>query len=335
MRLTKTQLKRHLIIWIIIITYFSLDNFIKGPFLARLIGNALYIIDFIIVFYLVNLIVFPIFYEKIYRLYLIIFIFLNYCLFAFINYLNYFKIIPIIGGNVFYDHMSTTFYFVDNAFYFFIVASAGAASFYYRFSIHNYTIQIEREKLLLVKELKFVKNQLNSKITFNFLNFCYEKVKQSSSEVSKAIKIFTEMLHYNTQATAEEKIEISEEIDNIDNFINLQKLLSSKVYAIFYKGGYIAGKYILPRILITFVENAFKHGICNESQNPIIVLLNITDNKLIFEVKNKINTYRKNPGTHTGLENVRQILNLYYANNYILDINEGIENFFVRLELKL
>ena len=113
-----------------------------------------------------------------------------------------------------------------------------------------------------------------------------------------------------------------------DEFISLKKSLSNGVCVQFNVIGDVANIFILPRILITFVENAFKHGDAYLDNNPISIKLIIENKRLHFEVSNQKNTHRHKPtSTGIGQNNLKEQLELFYKNSYELIINDGLENY--------
>jgi hypothetical protein len=57
----------------------------------------------------------------------------------------------------------------------------------------------------------------------------------------------------------------------------------------------------------------------------------VRDNKLTFTIKNKINHSKRIKSTNKGMENVTQILDLYYANKY--ELKNKVEGEFFCVEL--
>ena len=333
MRLNKKEIKNHVITWAIIIAYTNITSPLPGSWLAKTIVGAIEALNYMFVFYSFRQFFFPRFWlhRQIYMF--VICIFTSYCVFAIVTYLNYLEIIPYLGCSIFYR--SILFLLMEDIFLFFIIVSAAGASFFYYYSTYNLKLQIYNGKSLLIKELNFLKNQFNSHITFNFLNYCYSKIHKKLPDTAESIGLFSDMLRYTLQTKPEERVALINEINNIENFINLQKLLNQNVYATFNYEGETMGNFILPRILITFVENAFKHGEYNDSHVPILVNLKVHDQKLIFTVTNKMNPNKRMTGTHTGLENVKQMLNLYYTNRYTLRNSEQEDFYIIELSMEL
>src|ERR1035437_2466414 len=103
MNLNITQLKRHIIFWIIIITYLNLDSPVPGSWAAKIIGGVLESLNYIFVFYRFSLFIFPLFWEKRCIFLLLTFIIVSYCLYSTVAYFNYLKIIPYLGGFSFHQ----------------------------------------------------------------------------------------------------------------------------------------------------------------------------------------------------------------------------------------
>ena len=126
---------------------------------------------------------------------------------------------------------------------------------------------------------------------------------------------------------------LNREIEHINQFINLHKQLSAGICIQLDLQGDINDKSILPCILITFVENAFKHGVTHAVQTPILIYLHSDKNNIKFKVVNKKNYQRKLPSTGVGHYNLKQQLELFYKNKHELIINQDRENYCCELIL--
>jgi two-component system LytT family sensor kinase len=92
---------------------------------------------------------------------------------------------------------------------------------------------------------------------------------------------------------------------------------------------------IIPLILMTFVENAFKYGISNRQQGTILISLNVTDHQLLFYCRNTC-FYTKQPSNSSGIgiANTRQRLKLLYPDKHVLNIDVTHEYYAVDLTLE-
>lgn len=82
-------------------------------------------------------------------------------------------------------------------------------------------------------------------------------------------------------------------------------------------------------LLITFVENSFKHG---NLKAPIRFVLNL-ENGIEFITENEIGSINKDTSSGIGLENVTKRLQLVYPKKHVLEINQ-IENIY-KVHLKI
>ena len=224
---------------------------------------------------------------------------------------------------------------VNTIIYFFVLGGASLSFFLGKYNKYKTQHRHEKEMALLLKDLLFYQNQFNSHITFNFLNYCYKQIHNHSNDVAQAIEIYSEMLRYTLDRKYDEKVRVDDEIIYLENFIALRKKLNPATKIEFHHSGQLSNKFIISRVLITFLENALKHGVSNDIENPIRVDLAIMEGELIFKVINKINHERKVLSTGTGLENVRQTLNLHYMGNYSLGVNSDEDFFAVELKIQL
>ena len=106
--------------------------------------------------------------------------------------------------------------------------------------------------------------------------------------------------------------------------------------------GDIKNKKIAPILLLSFIENAFKHGANkNIGKIRIDIDFNIIENFLYFRIANPIPTETKyeqqlNKSSGIGLQNVKKRLALgYKTDEYNLDIKTIDSLFIVELKIKV
>jgi sensor histidine kinase YesM len=88
-------------------------------------------------------------------------------------------------------------------------------------------------------------------------------------------------------------------------------------------------------VLISFVENAFKHGLVTDKEIPISIFLSIEPGKLFFSTINKKSNLNKDDTGGIGLQNVRRRLDLLYKNKYELHIQDKNDIYTCELYLNL
>lgn len=200
--------------------------------------------------------------------------------------------------------------------------------------------EISHEKLQA--ELAFLKSQINPHFLFNTLNNIYSLAAEKSDQTEVAILKLAQLLRYTLYESNTESIGLEKEIAHIENYIELQKMrISSKknIRISLHCEGNFAEKQIAPMLLIPFVENAFKHGLSYLSNSTIHFYLKIQENCLYFEACNQ--KFEENHTTYIaegngiGLANVMRRLDLLYARNHTLQINETLEKYQVKLQIEL
>jgi two-component system, LytTR family, sensor kinase len=218
---------------------------------------------------------------------------------------------------------------------YFILVSMLAISFYRsQMAIALLKEQNENRQTKINKEIHFLKNQFNPHISFNFLNYCYSYVLKNDPSSAKAIADYSDMLRYTLSHPSNSPIALSAEIDYINKYIALQRLFHSDLALHFNVNGSIKNILILPRILINFIENAFKHGELNDVDYPIDIKISIIEHELFFSIANKIRAVRNEyASTQTGFLNSQKQLDLFYQNRYELKKTEDKDNYICELKI--
>jgi LytS/YehU family sensor histidine kinase len=193
---------------------------------------------------------------------------------------------------------------------------------------------LENEKL--IAELAFLKSQINPHFLFNSLNNIYSLSYQKSEKTPEAILKLAEIMRYMLYESNVDKVALLDEIRYLENYIELQKLrFKDSIYIKFEIIGDPQGLKITPLILISFVENAFKHGIATDIEVPISITLKFSEEKLFFEVVNKKSELNKDITGGIGLPNVKRRLDLLYKNQYRLNIDDKSDIYRCELNLNL
>ncbi len=200
----------------------------------------------------------------------------------------------------------------------------------------NEKIKTKLENEKLTSELAFLKSQINPHFLFNSLNNIYSLAYQKSDKTPEAVMKLSEIMRYMLYESNEATVKLDDEIRYLQNYIELQKLrFKDKAYIKFEIDGETNDKRITPLILISFVENAFKHGIATDKDNPIKIVLNVSSNKLFFQVVNRKSVQNKDETGGIGLLNVKRRLDLLYDGEFRLHIDdhESIYNCELYLDL--
>ncbi|MES2417914.1 MAG: sensor histidine kinase [Bacteroidota bacterium] len=200
----------------------------------------------------------------------------------------------------------------------------------------NERIQRSLESEKKDMELQFLKSQLNPHFLFNSLNNIYSLAYQKSDKTADAILKLSEIMRYMIYESNDSWVALSKEVAYVQSYIELQKLRFKDGAAVeLTLNGEIDEQHIVPLILISFVENAFKHGVANDPSDPIRI--NIIANKKIlhFSISNKKNKTNKDAMGGVGLNNVERRLQLLYPNRYKLNIVNSATHYTSELMLDI
>lgn len=192
--------------------------------------------------------------------------------------------------------------------------------------------QLREEKISA--ELSFLKSQINPHFLFNVLNYLYALAIPLSDKLGNAIIRLSHLMRYMLGGKEDALVPLQKELDYIHNYIEIYRMLfEDRFYVNFDTKGDVDSFFIAPLLLIPFVENAFKHGIMNDPQQPVSIQLSVIDGKLCFSVHNKISNHQKDHSSGIGLFNVRRRLELIYPDHHELKVSSTNNFFDVQLQL--
>ena len=201
-------------------------------------------------------------------------------------------------------------------------------------SLNNRWKQAKKEKT--DAELSYLKAQINPHFLFNTLNSIYSLIIQKSDAAADAIVKLAGMMRYVLYETDRNFVMLEKEVSYLQDFVDLQKLrFGSQVPVTFTINGKAEGKQIAPLLLISFVENAFKHGVNAEEKSEIIIHLDMSDNNVVLKVHNNKVQVDHWDVTGIGLQNAKNRLQFIYPDKHILIIEDTVTCFFVTLQISL
>ncbi|GAB3330392.1 histidine kinase [Larkinella ripae] len=198
---------------------------------------------------------------------------------------------------------------------------------------------LEKEKL--ETELKFLKNQFNPHFLFNTINSIFFLIHKNPDMASASLAKFSELLRYQLYECNDQQIPLGKEIAYLENFIELEKLRQNTNVSVTCEIEPVFTDHlaIAPFILMTFVENAFKH-VSKHSDQPNWITIKLTLNEQVvdFGVTNSTAPNTASELLHSGgigLKNVQRRLDLMYPGQYELAIQTDKNRFTVNLQLSL
>ena len=192
------------------------------------------------------------------------------------------------------------------------------------------------EKQNLEQQLEYLKYQLNPHFLMNTLNNIHALVDIDPELSKESIVELSKMLRFVLYEGNKPTVPLYHELEFLDHYITLMRLrYTDKVSITVNKPDELPNCEIPPLLFITFVENAFKHGVSYQQPSFIDISIKTTDSRLSFTCRNsKIPNEEEHHGG-IGLQNVKQRLELIYGKNFTLDINDEPQEYNIQLTIPL
>ena len=245
-----------------------------------------------------------------------------------------FKLLIIENGKLEYTQYLITIVNASLAIGFVLTCSSTFLIF--RNWIVNNQRLIDLRTATLESEMQQLKNQINPHFLFNMLNNANIMVAQNPLVASEILTQLDELLRYQIEDSAREKVLLSHDVQFLKRYLNLEKTRRDRFEYNIETDGDIEEVKVAPLLFIPFVENAVKHSPERSNTSKI---------KISFTVKNGVlrflceNTKPKEPLINStggiGLTNIKRRLKLLYSTNHTLSIEDTETTYTVNLKLKL
>jgi len=195
------------------------------------------------------------------------------------------------------------------------------------------------EKEQLKTELALLRHQVSPHFFMNTLNNIHALVDINTETAKDAIIRLSTLMRYLLYDTAHGQTSLKKEVEFIQSYITLMELRFSKKVTIKIEvPKNIPDIQIPPMLFISFLENAFKHGVSYQTASFVFFKLELIDKRLICNIKNSINKNKEDfDKNHSGigLTNIRKSLELLFEKDYVLDIIENNNQFDVNLSIPI
>jgi len=187
--------------------------------------------------------------------------------------------------------------------------------------------RVQSEKDSIENKMAFLKNQVSPHFFMNTLNNIHALVDISSEEAKEAIIKLSKMMAYMLYDSQSKKVALKEEIEFTYSYVELMKLrIYDEIDLILDLPQSVPNIVVPPLLTISFIENAFKHGVSYEHPSFVHIKYSITDTDILFNIKNSIHAKREDLAhSGIGLKNTINRLDLIYGSKYDLSINESKE----------
>lgn len=201
----------------------------------------------------------------------------------------------------------------------------------YRQRVLQRALEAEKHKA----EIKLYKAQIKPHFMFNTLNSLYGLFLTNNENALASLEKFISMMRYIHTSSTCDMVPLCDEVDYIRQYVGLQSLRLNEMTTVELDIA-IENKCIAvpPMLLITFVENCFKHGVSPIEESRIAISIKEHGGVLKFRTSNHIFPV-KHIGENMGIDNCRKRLALLYPNRHRLSIKTEDGSFIVKLQINL
>ncbi|HWA07519.1 MAG TPA: histidine kinase [Ignavibacteria bacterium] len=341
----RTILKFHIIFWIVVISISLLETFTIVEnilFLSQLSGTLSVLLYNSISFYLFYLVISQKYFNKknLALLFLIWLVYITVASFL-VTFLSYYPFVYFYPSSIplkITQHRWVTSYVYGVAATGTVFSVLGALAKVAKIWYSSKIKQMETEKQNLSNELAMLRAQVNPHFLFNTLNNIKSLIKSLPSKAVYSIEKLNGIMNYMLFESSLEKVPLTNEINYIKNYLELEKIrYSDPDFISFSITGDYSGVSVPPLIFMPFIENAFKHGNKLTPSPGVVIKIDIDQKNICFSVKNltKENTEERSRNSGFGLPNIRRRLDLLFEKNYTLEITNRNREFNVKLNFLL
>ena len=192
------------------------------------------------------------------------------------------------------------------------------------------------EKKNLEQQLEYLRFQINPHFFMNTLNNIHALIDIDPTKAQETILELSKMMRYVLYEGDRKGVPLTKEVAFIRTYVKLMQLrYTDKVRITLDLPTEVPERQIPPLILITFIENAFKHGVSYQRESFIEVRMAVEGERLRFECRNSKAERSNEEKGGVGLANVRKRLNLLFEHNYTLSIHNEPQEYTVELNIPL
>jgi LytS/YehU family sensor histidine kinase len=194
--------------------------------------------------------------------------------------------------------------------------------------------------LLLARNAQFemLRYQLNPHFLFNTLSSLRALTSKDNKKAREIITKISEFLRYTLIETDNNEVSLSEEIEVIKNYLDIEKVRFGDDLVVTFNIDSNVKSYPIPILLIhPLVENAIKHGM-NTSPMPLKIIISATNkdgllNVSVFNTGEWID--EENTLYHgKGIENIKRRLELFSPNQYDFQVINDDNSVVVKMSFK-
>jgi len=192
---------------------------------------------------------------------------------------------------------------------------------------------------LVESQLKILQQQISPHFMFNVLNHINILMQEDINLASSLLIKYSKILRYQLDSDKNSKVSIAQEVQFLKDFIEIEKVRWGNELTINCSWKIEDNQQAFPALLlITFIENAFKHVARGISEKVYVnIAFEQIANSVCLEVENSKSGIQqeKDRVSGIGLENVKKRLEILYGQHYDLTIKDTETTYYTKLVINL
>ncbi len=197
--------------------------------------------------------------------------------------------------------------------------------------------QGEKDRQHLSTELAYLRNQVSPHFLMNTLNNIHALVEIDKARAQDALVKLSRLMRYLLYETETERVPLQRELEFIGSYIELMRLRygEGELSIRFDRPADTSGVSVPAFLFLSFIENAFKHGIRAAGGSFIRIAITLDSDGVVLRAANSVGDRRPSHDEASGIGtgNVRKRLDLLYGERYSLETSNDSDTYEVILKI--
>ncbi|PWS27138.1 hypothetical protein DHW03_14145 [Pedobacter yonginense] len=196
--------------------------------------------------------------------------------------------------------------------YYFLITYLSEKKEKERIDKQRFLVLLEKEKTekqLALAQNALLQAQINPHLLFNTLEFLYQRLKNNAPNDAQAMLYLSELMRYAASADGTKSfLALGHEIAQCENLILLHGITDGQLFNGFAYAPDVEDLSFIPLVLVTVLENMFKHGDLQSESVRAELSVYQNDESLIIESINATRAFPHREGLSSGLKNIKNRL---------------------------
>ncbi|SFA54128.1 Histidine kinase [Pedobacter suwonensis] len=170
----------------------------------------------------------------------------------------------------------------------------------------------------------FLRAQINPHFLFNTLSYVYNNIKINPEDAGEAVIVLSDIMRFAIDSGVDDMVIIKDEMAQVEKLVYLYQLRKNQsIFIDLYFSAETMHLRMIPLVLLTLMENMFKHGNLCVEEKPALMAVFAEDNLLFIQTSNLVSYTIEKIGTNSGMKNIESRLRTAFGEN--LKFTYGLE----------